>query len=103
MWPAWIGGGLWGIIAALLGCPLEVRRPVAASSYQAVIGCGMGVVDTPQGTPLSSGNNPQGGAAVGIRHWQQGLGGWALAGYRGSGRYHQHPPHLPSSGTFDRL
>lgn len=104
MWPAWIGGGLWGIIAALLGWPLEVRRPVAASLYQAVIGCGMGGVDTPQGMPLSSGNNRQGGAAVGIRHWQQGLGGVgtvsALAGYRGSGRYHQHPPHSLSSGTF---
>lgn len=53
MCPDWTGGGLWDIIAALLGCPLEVRRPVAVSLYQAVIGCGMGGVDTPQGTPLS--------------------------------------------------
>lgn len=43
---------------------------------------------------------------MGIRRWQQGV--WvgtvsALAGYRGSGRYHQHPSHHLSSGTFDRL
>jgi len=67
---------------------------VAASSYQAVIGCGMGGVDTPQGTPLSSENNPQGGAAVGIRHWQQGLGGghWlGTGGLAGTTSIHHTP------------
>lgn len=106
MWPAWIGGGLWGIIAALLGWPLEVRRPMAASLYQAVIGCGIGGLTLPRGRLFHQGIIGKEGQlwalGIGSRGWRGGdceCTGWVP----GSGRYH-HPPHSCQVGPlFDRL